>query len=82
MPIKMQNIVTENLGSCFELKELRPLQRILDKRMSEFEELTKNNRLVLLPHILDQKKELLKKFDESLAFLEKKTQNAIEKSKL
>ena len=78
----MQNIVTENLGSCFELKELRPLQRILDKRMSEFEELTKNNRLVLLPHILDQKKELLNKFDESLAFLEKKTQNAIEKSKL
>jgi len=81
MPIKMQNIVTENLGTCFELKELRPLQRILDKRMNEFEELTKNTRLVLLPHILDQKKELLHKFDESLKFLEKKTENAIEKSK-
>lgn len=63
------------------MKELRPLQRILDKRMAEFEELTKSNRLVLLPHILDQKKELLKKFEDSLAFLEKKTQNALEKSK-
>jgi len=49
--------------------------------MNEFEELTKNTRLVLLPHILDQKKELLHKFDESLKFLEKKTENAIEKSK-
>jgi hypothetical protein len=81
LPIKIQNIVTENLGTCFDLKELRPLQRILDKRMAEFEELTKSNRLVLLPHILDQKKELLKKFEDSLAFLEKKTQNALEKSK-
>lgn len=49
--------------------------------MTEFEDLTKSNRLVLLPHILDQKKELLKKFEDSLIFLEKKTQTALEKNK-
>lgn len=49
--------------------------------MTDFEETTKSGRLVLLPHILDQKKELLAKFDESFLFLEKKTQNALEKSK-
>jgi hypothetical protein len=76
MPIQMQNIVTENLGSCLELKELRPLQRILDKRMSGVEDLTKSTRLVLLPHILDQKKDMLKQFEDSMAFLEKKTQFA------
>jgi len=49
--------------------------------MAEFEEVTKSQRLVLLPHILDQKKELLAKFDESLVFLEKKTQNALKTNK-
>lgn len=73
MPVQMQNIVTENLGSCLELKELRPLQRIISKRMEDVEELCNSKRLVLLPHILDQKKDMLRQFEESMAFLEKKT---------